>query len=239
MDQLDSFDIIFERAAQRKGGSDALEALLPKPRDAAKKPAALRKVTDAAILAEMTKCVFRSGFVWQIIENKWPGFEAAFDGFDVARCAMLSDEELEGLCANPDIVRNAKKIEAVRRNAQFVLDTRAQHGSFGDFLATWPADDFVGMLGAILGQAPLRLVVESIGWRGMVTGLAIVAFILSLLVFFLIPKRPQREGKSARDSGSLSGLLAVLRKPQSWICAVIGFGLPAIMLGFASLWAVP
>ena len=81
-----------------------MEALLPKPRDAAKKPAALRKVTDAAILAEMTKCVFRSGFVWQIIENKWPGFEAAFDGFDVARCAMLSDAQ-EGRAQLPPAAR--------------------------------------------------------------------------------------------------------------------------------------
>ena len=43
----------------------------------------------------MTKCIFRSGFVWKIVENKWPHFEAAFHGFDVTRCAMLSDEELE------------------------------------------------------------------------------------------------------------------------------------------------
>ena len=97
----------------------------------------------------------------------------------------------------------------------------------------------VGMLGAILGQAPLRLVVESVGWRGMVSGLAVVAFVLSILVFFLIPRRPQKSGKSDKNAGSISGLIAVLRKPQSWICAVIGFGLPAIMLGFASLWAVP
>ncbi len=136
---MDSFASIFERAAERKGGSDALEALLPKPTS----KAALAKVSDADVLAEMTKCVFRSGFVWKIIENKWPGFERAFHDFDVTRCAMLSDEELEALQANTDIVRHAKKILSVRNNALYVLDVRSEHGSFGKFLAAWPDDDFV------------------------------------------------------------------------------------------------
>ena len=138
---MDTFASIFEHAAQRKGGEAALEDLMVKP----KSKAALGKVADADILAEMTKCVFRSGFVWKVIENKWPGFEAAFDGFDVASCAMLSDEDLERLQQNSDIVRHAKKIASVRNNAHYILDVRAEHGSFGKFLAGWPDDDFIGL----------------------------------------------------------------------------------------------
>ncbi len=138
---LETFASIFERAAERKGGVDALESLLSKPKSAAQ----LKKLEDRDVLAEMTKCVFRSGFVWKVIENKWPGFEKAFHEFDVTRCAMLSDEELEALAQNAEIVRNAKKIESVRRNAQFMLAVREEHGSFGRFLAAWPADDFVGL----------------------------------------------------------------------------------------------
>ncbi len=136
---MDSFESIFDRAASRKGGVDELEALLPTKPSKAK----LTKIEDAAVLAEMTKCVFRSGFVWQIIEAKWPGFETAFNQFDVAECAMLSDEDLEKLQQNTDIVRNGKKIAAVRDNAQYVLSLRDEHGSFGKFLAAWPDDDFV------------------------------------------------------------------------------------------------
>ncbi len=138
---LQTFSSIFERAAERKGGVSALEDLLGKPKTAAQ----LKKVADGEVLAEMTKCVFRSGFVWKVIENKWPGFEKAFHGFDVTRCAMLSDEEMEALADNAEIVRNAKKIESVRRNAQYVLDVRGEHGSFGNYLAAWPEDDFVGL----------------------------------------------------------------------------------------------
>ncbi len=138
---MESFASIFQRAAERKGGEAALEALLPE----AKSDTALRRLKDDRCLAEMTKCVFRSGFVWKVIENKWPGFEAAFDGFDVATCAMLSDEALERLASDPSIVRNAAKIRSVAGNAQYILEVRDTHGSFGKFLAAWPEDEFVGL----------------------------------------------------------------------------------------------
>ncbi len=138
---MQSFSAIYEKAAARKGGADALEELLPKSKTAAQ----LKRITDDRYLAEMTKCVFRSGFVWQIIENKWPGFEAAFDGFDTVACAMLSDEDLERLGEDTRIVRNGKKIASVRGNAQFVRDVKAEHGGFGAYLAAWPADDVVGL----------------------------------------------------------------------------------------------
>ena len=138
---MDSFASIFERACERKGGMRALEALLPETLPAT----ALAEIADADMLAEMTKCVFRAGFVWQIIENKWAGFEAAFHGFDVRRCAMLSDEELEVLLGDDRIVKNAAKIRAVRGNAMFIAEVRDSHGSFGSYLADWPTDDIVGL----------------------------------------------------------------------------------------------
>ena len=138
---MESFTSIFQRAAKRKGGEAALEDLLGPPVS----NRTLRGRSDAFYLSEMSKAVFRSGFVWKIIEAKWPAFEQAFHGFDVTECAMLSDEALEQLDANAEIVRHAKKIRSVRNNAQFMLDVRAEHGGFGKFLAAWPEDDFVGL----------------------------------------------------------------------------------------------
>ena len=60
-----SFDQIYARAVENKGES-GLKALLSRPKTAA----ALKKLPDSAYLAEMTKCVFRSGFVWQVVKNK-------------------------------------------------------------------------------------------------------------------------------------------------------------------------
>ena len=137
---MQAFSDIYARAVKRKGKSE-LEALLP----VMKTPAQLRRIQDHLYLAEMTKCVFRSGFVWQIIENKWPNFEAAFHNFDVTQCAMLSDEDIEVLATNTAIVRHGKKIASVRANAQFVSEVRESHGSFGKFVSQWPEDDFVGL----------------------------------------------------------------------------------------------
>jgi 3-methyladenine DNA glycosylase Tag len=138
---MESFDSIFQCAAERKGGIAKLEELLPR----ASTVATLCAISDDRYLAEMTRCVFRSGFVWKIIENKWPGFEEAFHNFDVRTCALLSDEDHERLVGNAAIVRNAKKIQAVSANAAFMLDVREQEGSFGRYLADWPVDDIVGL----------------------------------------------------------------------------------------------
>ena len=138
---LATFASIYARASERKGGDTVLEELLPHPASAKE----LAALADDRILAEMTKCVFRAGFVWQVVENKWPGFEAAFHQFDVARCAMLSDEELERLVTDESIIRNAKKIQGVRKNAAFILEVREEKGSFGRLLADWPGDDFVAL----------------------------------------------------------------------------------------------
>ena len=81
---MDSFDQIYQRAARRKGGENALDALLGNPQ----KKVNLAKLNDADVLAAMTACVFRAGSVCTIITAKWPGFEQAFNVSDVAQCAL-------------------------------------------------------------------------------------------------------------------------------------------------------
>ena len=96
-----------------------------------------------------------------------------------------------------------------------------------------------GMLGAVLGQAPLRYAVEQFGWRATVLALSGVAVLLAVLVWLIVPNAPRAAPKSAPTTNWRSGLVAVLANPQSWACCGIGFGMTAIMLGFAGLWAVP
>ena len=138
---VETFAKIYNRAAARKGGEKALELMLRPVQESTD----LTKISDADVLAEMTKCVFRSGFVWKIIEAKWPGFQTAFSDFDVMHCAMLADEDLEVLQGNAEIVRHGKKIASVRANAQYILDVRADYGSFNQFLSQWPDNDFIGL----------------------------------------------------------------------------------------------
>jgi 3-methyladenine DNA glycosylase Tag len=138
---MEPFASILQRAQKRKGGVAALELLLPMAAEAQK----LETTTDDRYLAEMTRCIFRAGFVWKIVENKWPGFETAFDGFDVRSNALLSDEAIEVAMRDETIIRHARKIQSIPRNAQFILDIRDSHDSFGAYLAAWPVTDIVGL----------------------------------------------------------------------------------------------
>jgi MFS family permease len=97
----------------------------------------------------------------------------------------------------------------------------------------------VGMSGGIFGQAPLRQVVESIGWRGTMTALGLFALLLSILLFALVPHRTSEQKYVELKAGILDGLKAVAANAQTWLCALIGFGMAAIMLGFGALWGVP
>ena len=83
---MDSFQQIFDRAATFHGGTKVLEDLLPKPLSFKK----LKAIPNDRWLAQMTKCVFRAGFSWKVIDNKWANFETAFDGFDAHKNAMKS-----------------------------------------------------------------------------------------------------------------------------------------------------
>ena len=97
----------------------------------------------------------------------------------------------------------------------------------------------VGMSGAIFGQAPLRQVVDSIGWRGTMGALGIIAILLSILLFLLVPHRTHEQRKEGPSDGIIVGLKSVASNSQTWLCALIGFGMAAIMLGFGGLWGVP
>ncbi|TMV07887.1 3-methyladenine DNA glycosylase [Ruegeria sediminis] len=145
------FDEIYELAADRHGGADALEKKLSKP----KSPEELAAVPEDRWLSTITRCVFQAGFNWKVIEAKWDGFEAAFDGFDVGRCALMDDEKFDALLQDTRIVRNGTKIAAVRDNAAFLMELRDEGGA-GKVLGGWPSTDYVGLL-AMLGKRGSRL----------------------------------------------------------------------------------
>ncbi len=174
---MPSFKSIRARAARRKGGEMQLAALLPKPPP----PDALKKLRDDRALAEMARRIFSAGFVWSVIESKWPGFEDAFLKFDPKRLLSQPDEFWEKLTADKRIVRNPQKIMAVRANAQFVADIAREHGSFGKFLAAWPREDQVGLLellskrGSRLGGRTGQYFLRFIGRDGFVTSGDVVA----------------------------------------------------------------
>ncbi len=183
---MQSFETIRARATERKGEAE-LERLLSEshaPRD-------ISTLGDDRVLSEFSKRIFQAGFNWSVVENKWPGFEAAFHGFDIGRNAMMSDEDLDLHLKNADIVRHAKKILSIRDNAIFLSDLAEAHGSAAAHIGGWPTDDHIGLLnllksrgtrlGGMTGQYALRFlgrdcfilsrdVVTALGVAGVIDG---------------------------------------------------------------------
>ena len=156
---------LYELACRRKGSEAQLELLLTRPL----KDAWLKKQPDAIYLSELTKKVFQSGFVWRVVEAKWANFELLFWGFDVDKLLLMPDEMLEQRAQDKRIIRNYRKVWAIRENAQMIDLTRRHHQcSFATFVADWPATNIIGLwsylkkhgsrLGGNIGPYALRAV---------------------------------------------------------------------------------
>ncbi len=138
---MTSFEHLLALAAANAGGDTALDASLPAVSSATE----LAETGTDRYLSAMALCIFRAGFVWKVVDNKWPQFETVFAAFNPMAVAHFSDEKLEQLGQDARIIRNATKISAVRDNAVFILTEDSERGSFARTIAEWPVTDIVGL----------------------------------------------------------------------------------------------
>ena len=80
---------------------------------------------------------FQAGLSWECVLNKREAFCKAFDNFDVDIIVSYTDEKVDTLCQNPDIIRNRKKIEATVKNAEIFILLVAEYGSFINYIKTF------------------------------------------------------------------------------------------------------
>ena len=155
---------VIKRVESHHGDIAGIEERLPTSLSAQ----ALRKLPDHRYLAEMAACIFRAGFVWRVISQKWDGFEEVFNGFLPIWVASRSPEDIEAMAQDTRIVRYLTKVKAVQDNAVMILDLEHSHGGIGAFIADWPSDNIIGLwqylkkhgsrLGGNTGQYFLRFV---------------------------------------------------------------------------------
>ncbi|MDO6619948.1 MULTISPECIES: DNA-3-methyladenine glycosylase I [unclassified Shewanella] len=141
MAKLEKFSDIFDRASERKGGSKALAHLLPLTLEADE----IGQFSDAQLLSAMSKQVFQSGFVWRVVENKWPAYEKAFFDFEPFKVLMLSPDQIQQRATDATLIRHQKKTQSIVDNAYMVQQIAAEHGSFAEFIANWPSEDITGL----------------------------------------------------------------------------------------------
>ena len=170
----EKFSHLYQRAAERKGGTQALEILLGQKivgkkllTDSAAQQS-VANLTDDRILSAFTKQIFKSGFVWRVVENKWPDFEDSFFNFNIEKMLMMPEEMLENKAADPKIIRNYNKVKTIQANAQMIFEHQTEHNtSFAQFIEDWPTTDIIGLwtflkkngqrLGGNTGPYALRL----------------------------------------------------------------------------------
>ena len=76
----------------------------------------------------------QAGLSWETILKKRANYRVAFDQFEPTIIAKYGPKKRQGLLANPGIVRNRLKIEAVTQNAKGFLAVRGDFGSFDRYI---------------------------------------------------------------------------------------------------------
>ncbi|MEL7098734.1 MAG: DNA-3-methyladenine glycosylase I [Pseudomonadota bacterium] len=188
-------------AEDRHGGASSLMAKMPE----LPTPQALAEIPDHRWLSGMTKRIFQAGFNWDLIEQKWPAFEDAFEGFEPERWRMMSDGDLDRLLADTRIVRNGAKISTVQANAELLCDLAKSHGSAARAIADWPSDDFVGLLnmlqkrGSRLGGTTAQWFLRGIGKDGFVLTKDVAAALIREKIVTKVPTS-QRDFKAVQNA---------------------------------------
>ncbi|MCR9217225.1 MAG: DNA-3-methyladenine glycosylase I [bacterium] len=76
----------------------------------------------------------QAGLSWITVLNKRARYEHVFHGFDIERCAAMTDRQLERLLEDPGIIRNRLKVYGVRKNAKAALRLMEREGSLSEYL---------------------------------------------------------------------------------------------------------
>jgi DNA-3-methyladenine glycosylase I len=85
---------------------------------------------------------FQAGLSWITILKRREGFRAAFHGFDLERVAAMNQDDVERLMLDPGIIRNRAKILSTIKNANTILEMRANGESISELVWSFapPAD---------------------------------------------------------------------------------------------------
>ncbi len=76
----------------------------------------------------------QAGLSWATVLKKREGYRKAFANFDVRKVATYSEEKIQELILNPDIIRNKLKIRGSVINAQRFLEVQKEFGTFDEYI---------------------------------------------------------------------------------------------------------
>ncbi|MBI2308371.1 MAG: MFS transporter [Rhodocyclales bacterium] len=108
---------------------------------------------------------------------------------------------------------------------------------------------FCGVVGGVVAGVPLRMLVESFGWRPVMMVTAAVTAALCVAIWLFVRDDPAERGylshapapaaHAAHHASVWHGLMQVLSYRNTWILVIVPIGVAGSILTFAGLWGVP
>ncbi|MDR1528377.1 MAG: MFS transporter [Puniceicoccales bacterium] len=104
----------------------------------------------------------------------------------------------------------------------------------------------LGICGALLGQAPLSILIDKSGWRMSLVLLAIIGLVTFIIVYLFIPQTPRWEKEKQQITKAdqspfvhlVAGLISVCRNTQTWVVGLVASCLYMPTVVFGDLWGV-
>ncbi len=102
----------------------------------------------------------------------------------------------------------------------------------------------IGMLGAIGGEAPLAVLIDTLGWRNSMLIMGGVGVVLAILIFTVVKDMPIKNNPSnleveQDEEPMLKSLILLLKNKQLWLVACYGGLVYMATPIFCGLWGVP
>jgi sugar phosphate permease len=103
----------------------------------------------------------------------------------------------------------------------------------------------IGMLGAVMGQGPLRTLINTSGWRLANIELGILGLIIAAVIYLIVRNDPpemakyDEKMKKGPPTHILANLKVVAKNGYSWLNAIVSLFMMIATPGFAGLWGIP
>lgn len=98
----------------------------------------------------------------------------------------------------------------------------------------------LGMLGAVVGEAPVAFLIPHIGWRYSMIAIGSLFLILAILIIFFVKNAPVKKIEISEEKHATlwQSLSTVLKNKQSWLNAIYAGTIYAPVAAFGELWGV-
>lgn len=107
---------------------------------------------------------------------------------------------------------------------------------------------FIGVVGATLAGAPLRVIVDAFGWRSVMVASAALTALVAIAIWIVVRDDPSERGYASHfpehaqrstTASIASDLREIFRYRNTWILVLAPGALSGLILSFAGLWGVP